>query len=278
MVAADVLTILGAVLTLVVLEGLLSADNALVLAVMVRHLPKFQQKRALRYGIWGAFIFRAIAVVCASSLLGYWWLKVLGGAYLLFLAAKHFLTRDGGEDGPSRSRDGKGFWWTVLDVELADIMFSIDSILAAVGLAEKLPKRVSDISFGTVPWIGDITLKLVVIYIGGVLGIIAMRMVAGFFLIILERRKGLAEAAYLLVAWIGLELGGSGLHMHWKHLPLEMPDWLFWLGMALIVAAGLLFGPRKRPRNGPPDDDSQEPSLASPVSAPSSGDDGSSHP
>ena len=80
------LPIAGAILVLVVLEGLLSCDNALVLAVMVRHLPKEQQKRALKYGILGAFVFRFIAVLFAATLLRYWQLKVIGGLYLLYLA------------------------------------------------------------------------------------------------------------------------------------------------------------------------------------------------
>ena len=80
--AAGFTALLGTIATLVLLEGLLSADNALVLAVMVRHLPKVQQKRALRYGLLGAFLFRLIAVVFASTLLQYWILKVLGGVYL----------------------------------------------------------------------------------------------------------------------------------------------------------------------------------------------------
>src|SRR5579884_4203305 len=87
---ADVLAVAVAIGTLVVLEGLLSADNALVLAVMVRLLPEKLQKRALRYGIWGAFLFRFIAVIFATLLLGYWQLKVVGGLYLLYLAASHF--------------------------------------------------------------------------------------------------------------------------------------------------------------------------------------------
>src|SRR3954454_538725 len=87
-------TIIGAVLTLVVLEGLLSADNALVLAVMVRHLPREQQKRALRYGIWGAFGFRLIAVLLSAVLLKFWLFKLVGGAYLLYLAFAHFLSRE----------------------------------------------------------------------------------------------------------------------------------------------------------------------------------------
>src|SRR5215469_8098850 len=90
----DVPLILVTIFTLVLLEGLLSGDNALVLAVMVRHLPRPQQKRALRYGIWGAFGFRAIAVLLSSLLLKFWLFKVVGGAYLLYLAASHFLSRE----------------------------------------------------------------------------------------------------------------------------------------------------------------------------------------
>src|SRR5690349_24950633 len=100
----DLPLILVTVFTLVILEGLLSADNALVLAVMVRHLPKPEQKRALRYGIWGAFGFRLIAVFLSSYLLDFWQFKVIGGAYLLYLAAAHFTVGEGGgpEDKASR--------------------------------------------------------------------------------------------------------------------------------------------------------------------------------
>jgi YkoY family integral membrane protein len=275
--AADVPTILVAVATLVLLEGLLSADNALVLAVMVRHLPKRQQRRALRFGIWGAFAFRLIAVIFASLLLRFWQLKALGGLYLLFLAVRHFalgehqhegeLTPDtvqaalaasgndvlaGDEPPEGKPRKGPGFWATVVNVEVADIAFSIDSILAAVAMADSLPPNLQAHPYG----------KLAIIYAGGVLGIIAMRMVAGFFLILLERFKGLAIGAYVLVAWIGLNLVSSGLkdafdpkkhdlNKGWyawlprgvKEFPWDIPDWIFWAVMGLIVVASLFYRP-----------------------------------
>jgi YkoY family integral membrane protein len=237
------ITIVGAVLWLVALEGLLSADNALVLAVMVRHLPKHQQKRALRLGIWGAFFFRAVAVIFASLLLRFWWLKVVGGVYLLYLAIRHFAL---GEHDPAKARDSRfsrGFWGTVVSVEIADLAFSIDSILAAVAMAEGLPKRVEDMTLGTIPGIGAVPLKLAIVYVGGVLGIIAMRLVAGVFLVLLEKFKGLAAGAYVLVGWIGLKLLGSGLHAWRAALPFEMPDWLFWVGMLLIVTASMAHKP-----------------------------------
>jgi YkoY family integral membrane protein len=239
-------TIIGAVMTLVVLEGLLSADNALVLAVMVRHLPKDQQKRALRYGIFGAFLFRLIAVIFASLLLGFWWLKVLGGLYLLYLSVKHFLTPQD-DDPESLANKGTGFWATVINVELADIAFSIDSILAAVGMSERLPDKIANQVVFNIPGSHDVNMQLVIVYLGGILGIITMRMVAGVFLVQLERFKGLTIGAYLLVAWIGLNLVTSGLHT-WKpkQLPVEMPEWLFWGGMGAIVLLSLLV-PNKSP-------------------------------
>jgi YkoY family integral membrane protein len=222
----------GAVLWLVFLEGLLSADNALVLAMMVRHLPKEKQKRALRYGIWGAFLFRFIAVGMASYLLELWYLKVAGGLYLLYLAVNHAISRGGG-DSPSARRFGSGFWGTVASVELADIAFSMDSILAAVAAAEGLPAKIPEV------W------KLGVVITGGVLGIITMRFVAGWFILLLEKFKGLESGAFGLVAWIGLKLVVGGL-FHAKVIPAEINSWVFWTGMLVIVVAGFAYQPKEK--------------------------------
>ena len=265
--AAGWASITGTLLMLVLLEGLLSADNALVLAVMVRHLPKGQQKRALRYGIWGAFVFRFIAVVLATTILDYWQFEVVGGLYLMFLAVKHLLSGEEGHDPEGKAKTGRGFWATVAAVELADIAFSIDSILAAVALADEMPKHLRDLAMPI------LTLKDWVIYAGGVLGIVAMRYIAGYFLILLERFKGLASGAYYLVGWIGVRLVGAGLHHalyhdkarvlggwpgNWKDLfpdavarNLDMPGWLFWGGMGLIVAVSLLYRPKGKAAEPP---------------------------
>jgi YkoY family integral membrane protein len=229
---ADIPLIAGTILTLVFLEGLLSADNALVLAVMVRHLPREQQRRALRYGIWGAFGFRLIAVLLSTVLLKFWLFKVIGGAYLLYLAGAHFLSREEDIHANKTTRFGSGFWGTVASVELADIAFSIDSIVAAVAMADSLPHRIG------YNW------KLAIVYIGGILGIITMRFVAGYFIILLERFHGLAVGAYVLVAWIGVKLVMSGLRSA-HYLPIELNEWLFWGGMILVVVASMLYKPRR---------------------------------
>jgi YkoY family integral membrane protein len=230
---SDVLLVVGTILTLVLLEGLLSGDNALVLAVMVRHLPRPQQKRALRYGIWGAFGFRAIAVLLSSLLLKFWLFKVVGGAYLLYLAGSHFLCREEDVHANKTTRFGSGFWGTVVSVELADIAFSIDSIVAAVAMADGMPAR-----FGP-------NGKLFIVYVGGILGILTMRFVAGLFILLLERFHGLAVGAYVLVAWIGLKLVWSGFH-NAEYIAVEMNEWVFWAGMLLIVLASMFYKPGGR--------------------------------
>ncbi|HMI30209.1 MAG TPA: hypothetical protein VK527_00605, partial [Candidatus Limnocylindrales bacterium] len=81
---------------LVLLEAALSADNALVLAVLVLPLPRQQQKKALQYGIVGAFAFRVIATLSAVHLIHWDWVKLVGGVYLLYLPIKHFAHRTAG--------------------------------------------------------------------------------------------------------------------------------------------------------------------------------------
>ena len=175
---------------LIVLEGLLSADNALVLAILVLGLPKEQQRKALRYGILGAFAFRIIAILLATELIEYGWVKLVGGAYLLWLTFSHFFLH-GNDAGQRRAiraaRPWLGltaFWATVVKVELTDVVFAIDSILVAVAMS---PKR----------W---------VIITGGILGIIAMRMVIGQLLAIVRKYPALVDGAFVIIGWVAIKL------------------------------------------------------------------------
>lgn len=192
-------TIIG---TLVVLEGLLSADNALVLAIMVKHLPAKQQKRALFYGILGAYAFRFIAIGAGTFLIKIWWIKGLGALYLLWMAFQFFfLKKDEEEEDPSQSNPAAnkppmGFWRTVLAVEIMDIAFSIDSVLAAFGVSEQI-------------W---------VLYLGGILGVLMMRGVAQIFLTLIERYPELETTAYVLIALIGAKMMGSTFDYHVSNL------------------------------------------------------------
>jgi YkoY family integral membrane protein len=182
---SDILTI-G---LLIVLEGLLSADNALVLAVMILGLARRDQKKALRYGLVGAFAFRILATLLAAYLIRIGWVKLLGGLYLLYLSHKHFFRSGTAEERsrpwPARPWLGlSALWGTVVKVELVNIAFSVDSILVAVAMS---PKR----------W---------VVLTGGLLGIVAMRVVIGQLLTIVRRYPTLVDGAFIIIAWVGVKL------------------------------------------------------------------------
>lgn len=255
-------TDIGVILLLVVLEGVLSIDNALVLGLLAKRLPKHQQARALWYGLVGAFVFRFIAIVTASFLLQWTIVKFVGGAYLVYIAVKHLFfeakeeheqkvvtdasgetalidestgkplteaqeeleirervpigtsllkgeaeTADSaGEPKPTAGRKGRSFWGTVLVIELTDIAFAVDSILAAMALA------------------GARQNKLWVVYSGGLLGVLLMRFAAALFIKLLERFPRFELSAYLLVIVIGIKLLGDwGFNSDWSF---DKPQWV----------------------------------------------------
>ena len=175
--------------TLVVLEGLLSADNALVMAVMVLGLPETQRKKALSYGLVGAFALRIVATLLAVFLIQLLWVKVAGGLYLLYLVWQHFFSHqhDGGRKAPPAAQPAFGlsaFWAAVVRVELMNLAFSIDSILVAVAMS---PKRS-------------------VVIAGGILGILAMRVVVGQLMALVERYPPLVDGAFVIISWVAIKL------------------------------------------------------------------------
>ncbi len=219
--ASDLFT----VLLLVVLEGLLSIDNAMVLAVLALGVKDRQwQRKALRYGIVGAFAFRTVAVVLAIHLIQLTVVKLVGGAYLLWLPFRHFVWEDPAERHAVAEARGwnwgvvtlSAFWATVVRIELADMVFAIDSIVAAVGMSSKV-------------W---------VVLTGGILGIIAMRLAIGQLLAIVERYPPLVDGAFLIVAWVGVKLVLEFLHAA-GYVAFEVPRWLS-LGVIVAIFIGAL--------------------------------------
>ena len=212
--AADLVT----VALLVALEGLLSADNAMVLAVLVLGLPKEQQRQALQYGIIGAFAFRVVAILLAAYLIELQWVMLIGAAYLLWLPFQHFTSH---ADAAARRRPKaprawlglSPFWATVAKVELTDIVFAIDSILVAVAMSNKL-------------W---------VIIVGGILGVVAMRVVIGRLLVLVHRYPMVVDGAFVIVAWVGVKLILEYLHAA-GYIEFEMPRSLA-LGVIVVIFA-----------------------------------------
>ena len=211
---------------LVALEGLLSADNALVLAILVLGLPKSQQQKALRYGILGAFFFRTVATLLAVYLIRLGWVKLAGAAYLLYLVYRHFTTGDAGErQAKVEAKPAFGlsaFWATVVKVELTDIVFAIDSILVAVAMSPKT-------------W---------VVITGGILGIITMRMVIGKLLSLVERYPPLVDGAFIIIAWVAIKLFIEYLHTE-GYIAWEIPKTIS-LGLIVVIFALAYFYARRQ--------------------------------
>ncbi|MFJ7932962.1 TerC family protein [Sporosarcina sp. NPDC096371] len=237
---------------LVVLEGLLAADNAVVMAVMVKHLPKDQQKKALFYGLLGAFVFRFAALFMITILVNIWQIQAIGAAYLLFISIKSLIDQRKGDDdseAEGKQRKGSGFWMTVLKVELADIAFALDSMLAAVALAITLPElgnfHIGGINGG----------QFIVMLLGGIIGLVIMRFAARQFVFILERYPSLETAAFLIVGWVGVKLLVLTLaHKEVQILPVDFPHstvWqvTFWVVLAGIAISGYLLGVVKEKKN-----------------------------
>ncbi len=276
---ADLIT----VAFLVVLEGALSIDNALVLGMLARRLPKHQQAKALTYGLVGALIFRVTAICFVSLLLQWWIVKLLGGGYLIYISLKHFFFESQDEDAdvvklddkghpilvheesgvplapgemateiqsrtaipldiqddqPGKPRKLAGFWGTVVVIELTDIAFAVDSIMAAIGFIPNVPKDQTN------P-------KLWVVILGGFVGVILMRVAAKFFIGMLEKFPRFELAAYLLVVVIGIKLvvdwyfNFEDHHRIDFHNPKDPAFWVFWLSMLASFCVGFI-PPKKK--------------------------------
>ncbi len=181
---------------LIIIESLLSVDNAAVLATMVMDLPKEQRDKALKYGIIGAYVFRGLALIFAAFLVKFWFLKPLGGLYLLYLVydwwkgkqtvseEDDFVDKKG--NWLYRSTVGAlgNFWATVALVELMDMAFSIDNVFAAVAFSK----------------------NIILIWVGVFIGILAMRFVAQGFVKLMEKYTFLETCAFIVIAILGIKL------------------------------------------------------------------------
>ena len=242
---------------LVVLEGVLSIDNALVLGLLAKRLPRPLQRRALTYGLVGALIFRMAAIGAAAWLLQWTVAKLLGGAYLIYVSLKHFFFEEPGETTPddlpdeiTHSKSGKAitaaslsFWYTVVVIELTDIAFAIDSILAAIALVGQ--QRADDTGAHD---------KLWVVILGGFIGVVVMRFAAILFIKLLEKFPRFEVSAYLLVLVIGGKLLADwGINNKDHPHRVDFHDyrnpafWIFWSLMLICFSIGFLPKQEKTP-------------------------------
>lgn len=222
------------ILTLIIMECLLSVDNAVVLAAQTQVLPtKSEKEKSLLYGLWGAYLFRFIVIGIGTYLINFWEIKLAGSIYLFYLsfkffydqrhpkqAAEHEKEKEEREEARHKGKKKERkhifslFWRTVISIESMDIVFSIDSVLAALAISD----------------------NPVVVLIGGMIGILCMRGVAEIIIKLMDIIPELQPMAYVLIAIIALKLLLALPPLKW-----EMPNTAFAILVFVILGATIIF-------------------------------------
>ena len=221
------------ILTLIIMECLLSVDNAVVLAAQTQALPdKKEQEKSLLYGLWGAYLFRFIIIGIGTYLINFWEIKLAGSIYLFYLcfkffydvrhpkkAAEHEKEKEAKKASHQKNKKERKhilspFWRTVVSIESMDIVFSIDSVLAALAVSD----------------------NPVVVLIGGMIGILCMRGVAEIIIRLMNIIPELEPMAYVLIGIIAVKLLLALPPLHY-----EMPNTLFAIIVFGILGLTILF-------------------------------------
>ncbi len=174
------------VAALIVIEGLLSVDNALAIAAMASHLDEKRRKIAMTIGYAGAYGFRIVALFLASVIINNHWLMAIGAGYLIWLMCDHFSEAESAEEeGVDGHKVPHSFGRTIAMIAFLDLSLSFDNVVAAVAFARD---------------------NIWLVYLGVTIGIITLRMVAGYCIKLLEKHPWLEHTAFLLVGFVGVLL------------------------------------------------------------------------
>lgn len=194
------------ILSLVMIECLLSVDNAIVLATQTRVLPTLkEQEKSLFYGLWGAYLFRFLIIGIGTYLIHIWEIKVIGALYLMYLVYRFFHHKIFGRKPVKVPKEKKHrvlplFWSVVVQIELMDIIFSVDSVLASLAISS----------------------NPVIVLIGGLIGILCMRGIAEIIMNLMRKIPELEPMAYVLIAVIAIKL-----FLTIPAIDIEIPSGLF---------------------------------------------------
>lgn len=207
------------ILSLVMIECLLSVDNAIVLATQTRVLPTLkEQEKSLFYGLWGAYLFRFLIIGIGTYLIHIWEIKVIGALYLMYLVYRFFHHKIFGRKPVKVPKEKKHrvlplFWSVVVQIELMDIIFSVDSVLASLAISS----------------------NPVIVLIGGLIGILCMRGIAEIIMNLMRKIPELEPMAYVLIAVIAIKL-----FLTIPAIDIEIPSGLFGVFILAIFFVTLL--------------------------------------
>ncbi|HEY9742243.1 MAG TPA: hypothetical protein V6C90_17285 [Coleofasciculaceae cyanobacterium] len=198
-------------LILVVLEAVLSADNAIALAAIARGLEDSQlQRRALNFGLVAAYVLRVSLILTATWVVQFWQFELLGAAYLLWLVFQHF-SSETEEDERHHGPRFNSLWQAIPIIAVTDLAFSLDSVTTAIAISDKT-------------WL---------VITGGTIGVITLRFMAGLFIRWLQEYVHLEDAGYITVGFVGLRLLVRALKPE-----LVPPEWLMIAAIALVFIWG----------------------------------------
>lgn len=209
------------IISLIIIEGLLSVDNILAIATLAAQLPEKQKKVALRMGLAGAYLFRGVALFFAGFIMKNLWVKFLGAFYLIHLMAEHFSNHaaEHDDDPGTNPTKARGFWPTVFAIQLMDLSLSVDNVVTAVAMSPDIR----------------------VVCVGVCLGLLTLWMFASLSLKLVEKYPILQHTAFLLIGYVGLILLVEMTAEALFHVHLHITPGQKFIGISIIMALSVWY-------------------------------------
>ena len=202
---------LGVLLILIALEAVLSADNAIALAAIAQGLKGSKlQGQALNAGLLIAYILRIALIFTATWVIQYWQFELLGAVYLLWLVFNYFISPEE-KKSQHHGLEFKSLWQAIPMIAITDFAFSLDSVTAAIAISDQT-------------WL---------IVIGGTVGVIALRFLAGLFIRLLTQYTHLEDAGFITVGLVGVRLLFRVVNPEWN-----LPEWFMTAAIISIFIWG----------------------------------------
>jgi YjbE family integral membrane protein len=210
---------------IIMVNVVLSGDNAVVIALAARSLPPRQQRQAIIWGSVAATVMRVILTVIAAELFALPYLRLVGSVALFWIAVQLLIPSDHGKGSLDRA---KGAWAAVRTILIADLIMSTDNVIGVAATAK-----------------GD----LVLLMLGLAISIPIVVFGSTIVMKIIGRFPVIITAGAALLGWVAGEMltsdpilaGWIAAHMPWLHFSLPLVGEISWsqiLGAALVVAIG----------------------------------------